>query len=246
MGDLGAGFRMSRQINSAGGSKEPPPFFLRRLLLGLLTLLPVALAPTSAFADPVRSEPGGYRLAGVMLVGNERIGFLEMPSGAQVLVRVGTLIDGGTVTVFNEREVRIAFPHRTVVLQLVGGAGGMSSDTALGVVVGNEDDGHIMVRQVDPDRMTTALGESRRTAGDTFGKPAQQDVAAHLGRRLAAIVNLPVNARVVAVNDQPVLSAEKAIAEIDGALAKGQGTTLDLASAPGEPPGRVYLIPQRD
>jgi len=163
-----------------------------------------------------------------------------------MLVRVGTLIDGGKVTVFNEREVRIAFPNRTVVLQLAGGAGGTSSDAALGVVVGNEDNGHIMVRQVDPDRMTTALGKSRQTTGATVGKPARQDVPANLGRRLAAIVNLPMNARVVAINDQPVVSAEKAIAEIDGALSRGQGTTLVLESPPGEPPGRVYLVPQRD
>jgi len=240
------GIRMGRQIDSAGGSKEPPPFLFRHLLPGLLALLPLSLAPTALVADPVRNANGGYRLAGVMLVGNDRIGFLEVPSGGQVLVRVGTLVDGGKVTVFDEREVRIVFPGRNVVLQLAGGAGGTSSDAALGVVTGNEDNGHIMVREVDPDRMTTALGKSRRTTDGTVGKPAQQDVAANLGRRLAAIVNLPLNARVVAVNDQPVLSAEKAIAEIDGSLSKGQGMTLDLESPPGDPPGRVYLIPQRD
>ena len=240
------GIRMGRQMNSAGGSKEPPPFFFRPLLLGLLALMPLSLAPTALVADPVRNANGGYRLAGVMLVGNDRIGFLEVPSGGQVLVRVGTLVDGGKVTVFDGREVRIVFPGRTVVLQLVGGAGETSSDAALGVVTGNENNGHIMVREVDPDRMTTALHRYSQAAGTPVEKPARQDAAADVGRRFAAIVHLPLNARVVAVNDQPVVSADKAIAEIDAALSNGQGMTLSLESPPGEPPGRVYLIPQRD
>jgi len=65
-----------------------------------------------------------------MLVGNDRIGFLEVPSEAGAGAR-RTLVDGGKVTVFDEREVRIVFPGRTVVLQLAGGAGGTSSDAAL-------------------------------------------------------------------------------------------------------------------
>lgn len=237
---------MSRHMKSAGGSNESPPFFLSPFLRGLLILLPFALAPTAPFADQVRSEAGGYRLAGVMLIGNDRIGFLEVPSGGQMLVRVGTLIDGGKVTVFNEREVRIAFPNRTVVLQLAGGAGGASSDAALGVVVGNEEDGHIMVRQIDAARMSTALGQSRQTTATKGGTSARQDAGANLGRRLATIVDLPLNARVVAVNDKPVSSTEKAITEIEETLSKGQGMTLNLESPPGEPDGRVYLIPQRD
>jgi hypothetical protein len=231
--------RMRRQMNSAGGSKEPPPFFFRHLLAGLLALLPLSFAATAPHAELSRNENGGYRLAGVMRIGNDRIGFLEVPSGGQVLVRVGTLVDGGKVTVFNDREVRIAFPGRTVLLQLAGDGGGSSSDAALGVVTGNEDNGHVMVREVDSDRMSAALHRSREAAGTPGGQSARQDAAADLGRRFAAIANLPLNARVVAVNDQPVVSADKAIAEIDKALSKGQGTTLNLEAPPGEPPGRV-------
>ncbi len=209
-------------------------------------MLPLTLAPTSVIGDATRNEPASYRLAGVMLVGNTRIGILEVPSGGQVLVRIGTVVDGGKVSVFNDSEMRIVLPDRTVVLQLAAGAGETSSNAAIGVVVDSTDDGHIMVRQVDPDRMIAAIDRSRPTTGTTTGKPERPDAASDLGRRVAAIAHLPVNARVIAINDQPVVSTDRAIAEIDRALSMGQGMTLNLESLSGEPPGRVYLIPQRD
>jgi hypothetical protein len=181
-----------------------------------------------------------------MLVGNDRIGFLEVPAGGQVLVRVGTTVDGGKVTRFDDRELRIAFPSRTVVLELEGGTGKPPAGGTLGVVTSQEDNGHVMVRQVDTERMTAAFETTRPAKSPAGGPVKRTDAQAEAGRRFAAVINLPPNARVVAVNEKPVVSADAAIAELEKALANNQGSTLTLASAPGEPPGRVYVSPKHD
>jgi hypothetical protein len=215
---------------------------------GLRTLLLAALAVLScAQALAATTPPSGkdYRLAGVMLVGTDRIGFLEVPAGGQVLVRLGSTVDGGKVTVFNDRELRIAFPGRNVVLELSGGATPPDAG-ALGVVTGQDDYMHVMVRNVDTERMTEALAKSTPASGSAGSKATKSDVQAEVGRRFAAVAGLPVNARVVAVNDQPVVSASKAIAAVEKNLAQGMPATLNLESPPGGPPSRVYLLPKRD
>lgn len=239
---------MTRQMNSAGGSGRRPPFLFLRLVhlltASLLLSLPLAVASATTAPTP-GSAAGSYRLAGVMLVGQDRIGFLEVPAGGQVLVRVGSFVDGGKVTVFDEREVRIVFPDRTVVLELEGGAGKPRGNATLGVVVAEEDQGHVMVRQVDPARMGTAL-EATKTAATVGSTPGRKDAPAETARRFSAVVNLPPNARVLAVNEKPVVSADAAIREVEKALAGGYPGTLTLASGPGQPPGRVYLLPKQD
>lgn len=214
---------------------------LRILLLAAIAMLSGAQA--LAAATPPAGD--GYRLAGVMLVGKDRIGFLEVPAGGQVLVRVGSTVDGGKVTVFNDRELRIAFPGRNVVLELSGGSS-PTDPGALGVVTGQDDNMHVMVRNVDAQRMTEALDQSKPAAGSAGPKATPSDAQADVGRRFAAVAGLPVNARVVAVNDQPVVSASRAIAAVEKSLAQGLPATLNLESPPGGPPNRVYLLPKRD
>ena len=238
--------------HSLAGSRESRPYFLPDLLRCLRTLVVVLVtAPLGlSFAAPASPKPAdgaaGYRLAGVISVGQDRIGFLEVPAGGQVLVRLGSVVNGGKVTVFSDREVRIVFPTRTVVLELQGGDGKSADEAALGVVVGEEDNGQTLVRQVDADNMVAALKSLRQDTATTSGTAARPDAAADLGRRFASIAHLPPNARVVAVNDEPVKSAAQAIAEVEKTLAKGQGTTLNLETSPGQPPDRVYLVPKRD
>jgi hypothetical protein len=224
------------------------PTRVSQALPALRTLLLAALAVLScshALAAATPSAGKGYRLAGVMLVGKDRIGFLEVPAGGQVLVRLGSTVDGGKVTVFNDRELRIAFPGRNVVLELSGGLS-PADPGALGVVTGQDDNMHVMVRNVDPQRMSEALGKSTPAAGSTAPKATRAEAQAEVGRRFAAVAGLPVNARVVAVNDQPVVSASKAIAAVEKNLAQGMPATLNLESPPGGPPNRVYLLPKRD
>jgi len=241
---------MIRQTHSAGRPCGRPPIFFESILR-VLTLLWLAVLPALALAGPVppaatKTDSAGYRLAGVMLVGNDRIGFLEVPAGGQVLVRIGTTVDGGKVTHFDDQELRIAFPAGTVVLELEGGTGKPTARATLGVVTSQEDNGHVMVRQVDTDRMTAAFETTKPSQSPASATVKHADAQAEAGRRFAAVFNLPPNARVVAVNEKPVVSADAAIAELEKALANNQGSTLTLDSAPGEPPGRVYVSPKQD
>jgi hypothetical protein len=194
-------------------------------------------------AVTAHAAPGGaYRLAGVMSVGEEeRIGFLEVPSGGQVLVRRGSTVDGGKVTVFDRHELRIVFPDRTVVLELSDG-GKRGSNPTPGVVQQHVDTEHAMIREIDPEQLMASLSHVAKSAPAT---PAgrKTDARAELGRRFALVANLPANARVVAINEKPVATAEGAMAEIERTLADRMPVRLNLASAPGARPGRVYLIP---
>jgi hypothetical protein len=215
------------------------------LVLTILAALPMLIALRAA-ATAAPTPGGDYRLAGVMLVGSDRIGFLEVPAGGQLLVRLGTNIDGGTITVFNDRELRITFPDRSVVLELTGGVGAPAGTATPDAVTGQEDNMHAMVRNVDAKRMTEALEQAKPAAGSVAAKAARTDAQGEVGRRFAMVARLPMGARVVAVNDQPVASAQKAIAAVEKSLAQGQPATLNLESAPGGPPSRVYLLPNRD
>jgi hypothetical protein len=188
------------------------------------------------------AAPGGaYRLAGVMSVGEDRIGFLEVPGGGQVLVRRGSTVDGGRVTVFDQRELRIVFTDRTVVLELSdnGEAGSISVP---GVVRQHEDTKDVMVREIDPEQLMASLSHVAKAAPVT---PAgrKPDPRAELGRRFALVANLPSTSRVVAINEQPVTTAERAMSEIERSLADGLPVRLNLATPSGGPPGRVYLLP---
>jgi hypothetical protein len=215
---------------------------LRLLALATLSMLVTLQAVAAAAPAPGNA----YRLAGVMRVGDDRIGFLEVPAGGQMLVRLGSNVDGGRITVFSDRELRISFPDRNVVLELTGGVGTPAGTSTLGVVTGQDDNMDVMVRNVDRHRLTEALEQTRPATGGAATKAARSDPQGEVGRRFAAVAGLPLGARVVAVNDQPVVSAQKAIAAVEMSLAEGQPATLNLESAPGGPPNRVYLLPNQD
>lgn len=227
---------------SARGSVSPGSRGLLSLMLAVLSML----AAVQAVATAAPTSGNGYRLAGVMLVGSDRIGFLEVPAGGQMLVRLGSNVDGGKITVFSDRELRISFPDRNVVLELTGGLGTTAGTDVRDVITGQDDNLHVMVRNVDPKRMTEALEQAKPAAGSPAAKAARTDAPGEVGRRFATVAGLPLNARVVAVNDRPVVSAQKAIAAVEKSLADGLPATLNLESVPGGPPNRVYLLPRQD
>lgn len=197
------------------------------------TLLSVVLLSGDAQA----AATSGYRLAGIIAVGKDYLGFLELPGGGQVLVRQGSAVaGGGRVVALNRETLKIAFPGRTLDLSLDGS--GLPSATAatLGVLQGQTDHDNVMVRNVDNAQLREALSTQKDS-----GKRA--DPASEVGRRFASVVNIPVNARVVAINEQPVTSAATAMALVDRSLANGIALRLNLAGASGDPETRVYLSP---
>lgn len=192
----------------------------------------------------------GYRLAGVVAVGGEHLGFLEVPAGQQVLIRKGGEVPGGgRVVAFDGQTVRIAFPDGMIELALegTGGAGGYAPTT--GIVTAQESTERIHVRTVAVEPLRTALqqpaGNDASTAAAAIQRRGRTDAGAEVAQRFTALVNLPAGSRVLAVNEQPVVTAAGAVAVVNKTLADGMPARLNISNAAGSNQ-RVYLLPARD
>jgi hypothetical protein len=202
----------------------------------LALLLSALLLPSLVFA----SGGNGYRLAGVLAVGPDYLAILELPGGQQQLVREGsTLDDGGRVVLVEASRLRIALAGRTVELNLDGSSAPAEVPMALGVVQEQSDNDRVMIRRVDAEAFSASVAQSKTTPAKS---PAakNRDAAAETGRRLAPILNLPPDSRVMQVNEQPVRSAEQAIRLIEQSFAENTAPRLNITSAAGEE-SRVYL-----
>jgi hypothetical protein len=207
----------------------------------ILTLLPsMALALTGT----------GYRLAGVVAVGSEYVGFLEIPAGEQVLIRKGGEVPGGgRVIAFDGKSVRIAFADEIIELALEGsGATGGYTPTT-GIVTAQESRERTHVRTVAVEPLRVALQQSTgteaaRSAG-AIQRRGRTDEGAAVAQRFSALVNLPAGSRVLSVNEQPVVSAAAAIATVNDTLAEGMPARLNISNPAGSDQ-RVYLLPARD
>jgi hypothetical protein len=192
-------------------------------------------------------ESASYRLAGVVAVGKDYLGFLELPDGGQVLVRKGSAISGGGHVVALDRErLRIAFPDRTIELSLQGSGTPSVPAASQGVLQGQVDREHVMVRDVDNGVLREALATQGTPASARPNQGSQKhvDPATEVGRRFASVVNIPLNSRVVAVNEVPVTSADATMALVDRSLAEGIALRLNLAgTGSGDLETRVYLSP---
>jgi sulfur carrier protein ThiS len=222
-------------------------------------LLALVLAAAPGLAALAATSPEGYRLAGVLAVGEDHIGFLELPQGGQVLVRQGSLVNGGRITEFSARAMRIAFPDGTLEFTIEGTAAGPARLLARAAA----GDGPVLVteRQVAPTAAVRAVrtdalleqiagpGSSRaaRPGGAAAAPPAGSRATRRGGEAnvavpaLLASLNLPADARIVAVNEQMVATAREAMDAVEIALLSGAVVRLNLAGSPQA--GRVYVVP---
>lgn len=202
-------------------------------------LLLAFLLPSLVFA----ASGNGYRLAGVLAVGPDYMAILEVPGGGQQLVRKGSTLDEGAVVVLvDAHRLHIAREGRTFELNLDGSGRPTEVPLALGVLQEQIDHDGALVRRVDPAAFSASAAQSGNTAvaGQSPVRNGKRDVAAETGRRLAPILNLPTDSRVVAVNEQPVRSAEQAIQLIERSLQENTAPRLNITSAAGDE-SRVYL-----
>jgi hypothetical protein len=209
---------------------------MRRTVFACLATLLLSASVVVAAAAP--ATHAGYRLAGIMAAGDSYLGFLELPQGAQVLVRLGSIVDGGKVIAFDADSLRIRFPDGVVELTLEG-TGKPPTQSRHDVVVSGDEQGHVIRREVDPGELDAALAETG-AAGKRKGGPAPS-ASQVVAERFAPLLDLPSGARVVAVNEQPVGSADAAIDLVQDTLAKGMPARLNLQTADGLQ--RVYLRP---
>ena len=207
------------------------PILVSILLLAVATL--AAGAPTGL---------AGYRLAGVIAAGDTYVAFLEVPDGSQVLVRRGSRVRDGEVVRIDQRSLRIRFPTGTVELSLEG-SGKPQPVTERSVVVSGDEQGRVIRREVDVEAMRRELDAAsaptnapRTNAG---GPPSDQQRT--VTQHFAPLLDLPPDARVVAVNETKVTSASTAISTVEETLAKGMPARLNLQTPQGMK--RVYLLP---
>jgi len=190
-----------------------------------------------AFAVAHAATDNGYRLAGIVVVGTDYLGFLELPDGGQVLVRQGTVIGGGGRIVALDREgLRIAFPDRTIQLNLAGSGAPSVASTTRGIQRDLSDDELLVMREVSPEALAQLPAASNRSAKGG-------DAGVVVAQRFASLAKLPDNARVLSINEQPVKSADAAIRLIEKSLAQGSAISLKVAAAGDDAEQRVYLMP---
>ena len=212
----------------------PPghPFFVAGAVrIAAITLALLACAVAHAATD------NGYRLAGIVAVGTDYLGFLELPGGGQILVRQGSVIDGGgRIVVVDGGGLRIAFADRTIQLDLEGSGGPRVASTARGVQRDLSDEEPMVMREVSP----AALAELTKTT-NRGGKGGDAGVV--VAQRFATLARLPDNARVLEINGDPVKSADAAIRRVEKALAEGSSVGLKVTAAGSDAEQRVYLMP---
>lgn len=216
-----------------------PPFsFLKRVLWVALALaVGLIIAPAGGEAA---STQQGYRLAGVVAVGEDYLGFLELPQGGQVLVRKGSVVNGGRVIAFDDKVLRIQFPGRIIELQLQDSGKPAPPDTR-GLVATREDsvDGRYYVRRLNVDKLDQAL-RAESTAPTSAGKPARSDTQAVLAQRFEPLFQLPLGSKVTQINEMPVTGVDAAIKMIEHTFADHGAVRLNIQTPSGE--ARVYLM----
>ena len=204
----------------------------------------LALLLSTLFLSSIAAAAGGdgYRLAGVLAVGPDYLAILELPGGQQQLVRQGSTLDDGTRVVAVKADgLRMVQAGRTIELNLDGSGGPAQVPVALGVVQEQSDNDRVLVRRVDAEAFSASAAQAGKAAsGSTPSRNGRGDPAAEIGRRLAPILNLPADSRVVAVNELPVRSAEQAIQLIEQSFNENTAPRLNLTSAAGDE-SRVYL-----
>ena len=231
---------MKSGVDPSRVARTGHPFFIAAATLAaLLALWPLFLISSHA------ATGGGYRLAGIVAVGKDYLGFLELPEGGQILVRQGSVINGGgKVVELDSERLKIAFPDRTIDLELAGSGASPDAPTVASTdrdSIATAWDGEaIVMREVDPVSVAQSL---RTTGASPAGTGKRADAGAEVARRFAAIANLPANALVLAINELPVQSADAAIRQAEKVLVAGGSVSLKLAAAGDAPEIRVYLMP---
>lgn len=226
---------MTGRASAARVARKGHPFFVPAIALAaLLALASVAIVHATG--------TNGYRLAGIVAVGSDYLGFLELPGGEQVLVRQGSVVKGGgRILLLDAGRMRIGLSSGVIELALQGSGRPVAVPDSVAAADSVEQAPNqelTQIRSVDPKHLVEQLRAASKN--DDVRSTPQTAMAL----RLAPILDLPPNSKVVAVNDRPVTSADAAIARLERSLANNVAPTLTLADTNGGPGTRVYLLPQ--
>ena len=204
----------------------------------LLALLVIFFGGEAVAQDPAQ----GYRLAGTLAVGQNFIAFLEVPDGGQVLVRTGSEIAGAKVLAVTATGLRLGLASGVVELSLEGtGKSQVAASSAAVTAAKDDEKNRVYTREVSDEHVSRELAAP---AGTSSTRPTAAQSGLVAAQRIAAVLDLPANSKVLRVRGRPVSSADAAIQELQSAFGSEAGVvTLDLQTPNG--PGRVYLMREK-
>jgi hypothetical protein len=180
-----------------------------RSILSLAALLGSALAV---------ADGGGYRLAGSIVAddANRSLALVEKPDGTQVLLRPGDVLDDGVVLEVTKDQVRIDFGAEAVVLKLDG----------------RNDSEAAMAMQYEPaqfsDSQPIPLDSSTLSEISELAETADADNSEEYASRVLKYLDLPAEARIVAVNNKGTSSLPAALREIASSIEKNKAVESGL------------------
>ncbi len=215
--------------------RSHPPFSSSgRRLVASLVLVGALLLSAVVVAAPAPNQ--GYRLAGTVAVGKDYIGFLEVPSGGQVLVHTGSVLNGVKVLAVTANSMKIALSSGVVELTLEGTGKPPPVSSAVKKVA-DDPRGHVYVREAVPEQLWRAVDDPAAIA------KAPSDTGI---QRVAAVLELPPGSRLIRVQGQPVATADQAMKQLQEALEKPGGgiAVIDVQTPTGR--GRAYITLPRN
>lgn len=210
----------------------------------------LALLGAQAVAGAADSD---YRLAGIINRGGDgSVAILAVPSGGQVLIRKGSVVDGGVVTELSGRAVRIAFPDHVLELTL-SGAPRSSANTARGATASatapaatgsksaraaRQHPASLPV-QTDPTRRVSREAVQAFIVNGVSQGPPSKNAKQYVDQEIAEALDLPEHSQIVSVNDRTVDSADQTVSQLQQALTNGMA-----AVTVNTPQGRqrLYLM----
>ena len=181
------------------------------------------ICPVMVFAS-VMAADGDYRIAGILDTddGHNMRAVIELPDGEQGIFRSGDPIGDGQVLEISWRGVRLVFPGGERLLPLQGDGSSL---------VDHSDNPGFLRREVSPETLQ-ALASVR---------PAKEGKNRNSFSEVNAVLDLPVDARIISVQDQAVDSAKSAARQIQRSVQQGQIVRVALDGVPGT--DSLYLFP---
>jgi len=173
------------------------------------------------------------------------VGFLELPQGGQVLIRLGSTVNGGKVVEFSAQLLRIAFPDRTIELTLTGAAASVvapvTAKAAPAEVKATQKKPKMYMDKPKP--IVTPAFTPSEAAVRSFKDhgppplPAGIDPAHYVAEVLAPTAALPAGATITYVNGQAVTSVSQAANALYAASELLGQAIVDVDT----PSGRMHL-----